>query len=471
MAQLEAAPLLRRLDLAAEQLLSVRGTLSPRRAGAASGGGSARHRGVLGFQHLPDTVVHHVLSYVPADARARAALVCRAWRDTLADARLWTVLDLSPAGGVAQPVSDATLRGAAALARGGLTVLCFDACGELTQEARLEVVTANAGSLRELSCASMDSSEAKYLNFSQVQELAGAAPQLVSFKVDTFASVSRGTRMLRNDAPFGALQLQCLWVEHHGEDADEESLLAFCAAMSAHTTLKMMQVNDTPLDSPAVIDALSAAALACKLGALLLCQCHLSPASVPALARLVSSGVLWSLFVVNDDTPLLNEAAATQLADAVAESRTLTLLGLCNCRFWDDTEATAVMMRACTGHSFLEELNLCCNDPPDQSAAGAALGALVAANAPLKKLTVSRSSLGDAGLDGLCRGLARNNRLRGLQCWDVGLSKAFARNVLVPAVRANRSLRCLDASHQWDGAPSALLNVEALVVARNAAGA
>ena len=105
---LESTPLLRRLELASDTVLSARSTLASARgalaprAGAASEAGSG-HDGILGFAHLPHAVVRHILSYVPADARARAAIVCRAWRDTVADTSLWTVLDLSPASGVCHP--------------------------------------------------------------------------------------------------------------------------------------------------------------------------------------------------------------------------------------------------------------------------------------------------------------------------------------------------------------------------------
>ena len=468
LAQLDAAPLLRRLDLASGKLLSVRGTL---RADTAVGGGGARH-GLLGFQHLPDAVVRHILSYVPADARARASLVCRAWRDTVADARLWTVLDLSHASGVVQPVSNATPRGAAALARGRLTVLCLDDCYAVTDEARLEVVTANAGSLRELSCFS------GILTCAHVRQLAHAAPQLVSLTVDVEAGVAEGTRMLRYDAPFGALQLRKLLIQGNRRLADEADLLAFCAAMSVHATLRWLEINDTPLGAPAVIDALSAAALACKLRGLGFCQCNLSPASVPALARVVGGGLLDYFSVLNDGIPLLDEAAAVQLADAVAASRTLTILELCRMRFWHDAAAAAFMMRAVTGHPFLEELNIFFNDPLDQSAAGAALGALVAANTPvLKKLILSCSSFNDAGLGGLCHALPHNSHLRELHCWNMNVSEAFVHNAFLPAVRANASLRRLDASTEWGGAllhgqpPPELLEVQALVQARSNDGA
>ena len=50
---------------------------------------------------LPQSLLRTILAALPVDARARACAVCRAWRDVLADATLWQVLDLSPSGGVA----------------------------------------------------------------------------------------------------------------------------------------------------------------------------------------------------------------------------------------------------------------------------------------------------------------------------------------------------------------------------------
>ena len=480
LAQLEAAPLLRRLDLASDKVLRTRGALAPR-DDVARGAGGTRH-GALGFLDLPHAVALHILSFVPADARARSALVYRAWRATVADASLWTVLDLSCASGVAQPVSDATLRGAAALARGGLTSLCLDYCDELTDEARLEVVTANAGSLRKLSCLFAT------ITGPHVEELAAAAPQLVAFKVDVNESVAEATRMLRNEAPFGALVLRLLSVHYFSdeESSDEEDddvaetrLLAFCSALSAHASLEVLELCNRLPNAPAVMDALSAAALACKLHVLEFSGCDLSQACVPALARLIRGGVLETLLIDNDPDldfatdPLLDEAAAMQLADALAESRALTRLKLETTRFWDDAHVAATVMRALTGHPSLQEVDLSWNDPPDELTAGAALGALLAANAPaLQTLDVSCSSLGDVGLGGLCDALPRNTHLRELKLNKTGMSAEFLRSTFLPAVHANTSLRQLDASRYWSlefggQPPPELLEAEALVTARS----
>ena len=130
-------------------------------------------------------------------------------------------------------------------------------------------------------------------------------------------------------------------------------------------------------------------------------------------------------------------------------------------------------MRALKGHPSLQELDLTWNEPQAQFAAGAALGALVAANAPaLTSLVVSCSELGDVGLGGLCYALPRNTHLRDLMLNQTGMSAAFSGHTLLPAVQANTSLRMVAASGAWNvalhgGAPPELLEVEALVAARN----
>ena len=240
--------------------------------------------------------------------------------------------------------------------------------------------------------------------------------------------------------------------------------------MSAHESLEVLEVKHTPLSAPTVIYAFSASALAINLRDLNLKYCNLLPASVPALARLIQGGALESLVIDNGEIPLLDEAAAVQLADAVAASRTLTRLKLESSLFWDDATAAAAVMRALTGHPRLQEVGLSWNDAPDQLAAGAALGALVATNTPaLQTLDVQWSRLGDAGLGGLCDALPRNTHLRELKLQRTGMTVAFARHTLWPSVRANTSLRILDINEYWGGAqtPPEVLEAAALLTARH----
>jgi hypothetical protein len=97
-----------------------------------------------------------------------------------------------------------------------------------------------------------------------------------------------------------------------------------------------------------------------------------------------------------------------------------------------------------------------------QARVGAALRALLRANAPaLHTLDIHSNRLGDAGMGPVVKALRCNTRLTKLDCSDNRLSYAFARDRLLPAVRANASLRELAAG---DSAPER--EAVALVAAR-----
>ena len=133
-------------------------------------------------------------------------------------------------------------------------------------------------------------------------------------------------------------------------------------------------------------------------------------------------------------------------------------------------------MRAVTGHPSLRVFAVSGSHPPDPAAAGAALGALVAANTTaLKFLIVSHSVLGDVGLGRLCDALPRNTHLRRLHIGVNDMSAEFARHTLLPSVRANTALRDLDVGSWWGFAlgeqlppPPEVLEAVAMVLARNA---
>jgi hypothetical protein len=147
---------------------------------------------------------------------------------------------------------------------------------------------------------------------------------------------------------------------------------------------------------------------------------------------------------------------------------------------WRDPGAATALLGALTGHASLRTLDLSSNtinaeNPAEAAAAGAALGALVGANAPaLTELDVSACFLGDAGLRPLFDALPANTHLTKLSCIYNSLSDAFTCDVLLPAVRANGSLRLLScvAAVQLGNASAdatqALAEAEALVAQRAA---
>jgi hypothetical protein len=213
-------------------------------------------------------------------------------------------------------------------------------------------------------------------------------------------------------------------------------------------------------------------ALAQRMHSVDLQRCGLSPASVPALARLLGSDALTSLLVLGEH--LLDAPAARVLAAALRANSTLTSLSLRNAGVFDDPAAAAELLGALTGHASLRMLSVRGNRvrTAHQAAAGALLGALVAANAPaLTQLTVSWCRLGDECLRALFEALPANTHLRTLDCTSNRISEASAADVLLPAVRANASLRTLIIRGGWfDLRWAALLDAEALVTRRRGEG-
>jgi hypothetical protein len=437
--------------------------MPPRRSAAdagESGGAGLAPATATALTSLPAPLVHNILRRLPADARARCACVCRAWKATLDDPSLWARLDVSRgAGGVTCRVDDAMLRAAAARARGGLQAL--DARDQLfryagatvSEEALLEVVAANAPTLHELALGD------PHLLSRFVEALARGAPQLRVFDVGVFGEARAVCRMLRREPPFGALRVARAHVYLGEEDdagqarADTHALLA---AVAAHAALTALQLTSFELDLPAELDAVVAVALSSRLQCLELRNCELTPASAPALARLLGGTALQTLKFFNereeDHEPLLDVHAAALLAAALRANSTLTELRLRSVGLWRDeaaAAAAAALLAALRAHPSLWALDLGANAcvPATAHVAGAALAALVAADAPaLIGLCVCECRLGDIGLAPLCAALPHNTHMHMLNVFETGMSAAFARDVLLPAVRANGSLRELCAS-------------------------
>jgi hypothetical protein len=436
--------------------------------------GAVAEHATSALSQLPLPLVLHIFSLLPVDCRLRCAEVCRGWRSVLLDRSLWTRLDLSPSSGVRTPQQhagnalDALLRCAAARAGGGLQWLHIE-MNYFTQEALLAVATANAGALLELHASDFEDDLGFTLR--EAQQLIAAAPQLRVFAtvlVCEDVELQAARAALRNEAPFAALRVRHLYVDFPEGDEDAAGVVAFAADVAAHESLTGLFLEEAPLHVPAALDAVVDAALARRLHIVSLRNSHLTPASMPALVRLLSSDALTTLKCSRMD--LLDAPAASMLAAALRANSRLTSLTLNYAGVFDDTAAGAELLGALTGHISLQVLHLRHNDvaAENRAAAGAALGALVAANAPaLTYLNIPCCALGDIGLRPLFEALPQNTHLRTLYCYGNGMSKASARVVLLPAVRANTSLTTL-----WTG--TGVLHVgaveaEAIVRSRAAA--
>jgi hypothetical protein len=394
---------------------------------------------------LPHALLLSVFSLLAVDARAACSAVCRGWRAALADHSCWLRLDLSPTSGVARAVTEALLHGAAARAGGRLVALDVSQCGGLSHAALLAVVIANAGTLRELRVCS--DWELGMPGGHEVEALLRAAPQLLTFTTSVrWVIVGVARRMLRGEPPFERLQVSGLRVDLGRELraglARQVALAALLTDLAAHDSLVHLGLSAAPLDLPALLDAVVAFTLTHRLPSLWLCHCALSTASAPALARLLGGDVLRELYVCGVDE-LLDEPAATLLANALRANSTLTRLALQNVNLWREPAAAELLLQGATAHPSLRKLELDWNhiDEASRTRAGHALGTLVAANAPaLEELNVDACDLRDAGLGPLVDALASNTHLRLLRCSANAWSDEFMRERLLPAMRANPSV-------------------------------
>jgi hypothetical protein len=398
---------------------------------------------------LPPPIVLYIFSLLPADARARAACVCRGWCHVVSELSLWTRLDLSLSSGVRVRVTDAVLTGALAKARGQLAALDVSDCSAISFDTLLAGVRANRGALRELRVGVCDSDYCvgtqQTLDAAGAERLCRAAPQLTVCDAHLlgWSSAAGARRMLRNAPPFQPLRLRTLRIGFPENARDNTAVLQVAADVAAHASLQRMELHGAPLGTPVAMDAVVDVALARQLVSVRFWFCRLVPASVPALVRLLDGGTLTDL-AFNQGHTLLDGESAALLGAALRANRTITSLRFTG-ELWQDAASGAAVVHALTGHSSMRMLRLTGSDAlAVGAAASGALGALIAANAAaLTELDLLQSHLDDAGLRPLFDALPANTHLRTLNVAGNDMSPEFARDVLLPAARANTSLRQL----------------------------
>jgi hypothetical protein len=424
---------------------------------------------------LPHALVLLIFSLVPVDQRLRCLEVCKGWYAALNERSLWTRLNLSATAGLARPATETLLLAAAARAGGQLEALHLTDCVAIMHEAIVLVCRANADTLTELrmeGCCRYPHRD-PFAPVREVEAVLGAAPRLRLVAADVSCNaIADVHRLLRNEGGFAALRVRKLSSFTH----NEAGVLALAADLPAHTWLTEVRLFHSPLGTLAVFDAVVDAALTLQINSLMLGACHLTPASAPALARLISGGALTELYVTNQSRQLLDQPAAALVADALRVNSTLTSLKLPSCNLWQNAADAALFLGALTAHRSLRMLDFSFNSSPhaaNQQAPDfdAALGALVAANAPaLHELNLSYMARHEAELLALLDALPLNTHLRTLNLDDNRWTNDFARDRLLMAVRANTSLRHLIVSQNAQG-NEFLQEAEPLVAARNAAAA
>jgi hypothetical protein len=246
---------------------------------------------------------------------------------------------------------------------------------------------------------------------------------------------------------FAAVRLCSLRLYAYDAQLD---VAAVVARLALHASLTRLHLVCVQLDSQPALNAVVDLAIS-QLQRLQLWDCRLSPASLPALTRLLergsgsAGGSLTELVIYNGAALLLVGGGVPAFCAALRASR-LVKLRLTHMRLFDSLEDGLAVVAACTGHPTLRELDLSYNhvDAVTSPAVGAALAALVAANSELQSLDVFGCNLGDDAASPLFAAVAGSTRLRTLDFRDNIISVDCAREAVLPAIQANLSLRTLN---------------------------
>jgi len=407
---------------------------------------------------LPPDLFLRILALLPVDALLRCSAVSAAWRAALAEHTLWTSLDLSASSGLRPPPRgpqqpgrlDSLLAAALPRSRGRLRHLDVSGRGaELSLEA---VLSACSPSLRSLRL----SATLAPLSPPALARLLSAAPSLAELRCDLLCSPGDALEPLRRQPPFAALCLAAVHVRR--DDAAPPDVASLACAVAAHRGLRSLTLQYLPLDV-VQLEALADSAHAAQLQRLSLLSCSLQPAHLRPLTCLLHSACLTELEVADNYQPLFAGSLVPAFCAALRRCalRRLALHGVC---LWhslaDGLEVVAAVGDA-SRSGVLSEASFFFNGAsarPAQLAAGAALGGLVSGEGGvdiehgargLRSLGVSFNSFGEgeenAGISLLFAALARGGKLQRLVCWGNGVDAQAARRHVLPAVRANASLR------------------------------
>lgn len=384
------------------------------------------------FEALAVAVLHVIAPTLPVDARARAACVCRAWRDFLADPALWQVLDLTRAGGVAagRVTDGGLLRGAFNRAAGRVRVLRLE--HTLTVELNellIELILSDGAQLQQLSGGVT-------LGVDHLAEVLAAAPRLQVFDAHVGGDCRELLPLLRNDAPFGPVRVAEL--EIGLRDVAEGDVSALAAAVAAHEPLKGLRLGDADFRSGLGALLLDAASERRVTKLFIDDECLLDADSVPALARLLQRGSLTRL-EITCQFPRVQEARMLELCAGLCACRALTHLRLRLNRLLGGENrcpVTVLIGEALLALPALAVLDLSWSLLDDPYAAGLSLGALLAVDPPsLRTLNLDVCSLGP-GMIPLLRGLEQNTHLRELSWLGNNLPTSFKRERMAPAMAA-----------------------------------
>ena len=420
------------------------------------------------FGELPLDFVALVFLRLPLDARLRAREVSRGWRALLNEPRFWLVLDFSPGSGVVARMSRALLFAAGERGRGHLHTLDLTGAEGFDSEDLAQFVATHGQSLRTVTAP-----EWLRLKADQVTRTCRSAP-LCTLRCYVYCDPAEALPLLRCEEPCALLQIFKLNV---GGWYNNQQVLDFAAALPSHRgKIKDLTVSMFLLENVAVADALMRGVAEARVSDVTFLGCHLGPASLPCLIRLVRSGCLETLSIHNNSALFEEGPDLTAFCHALRSS-SLQKLKLHRSELWGDPAAAGELLAALVGHQNLRELWLSWNragDTDDARRAGEQLASLITHNSALQKLSLPLSNLGEACLTPIFEALPLSSTLKELvystctpRAYKEIISREFAHDVILPAVRANSSLRTLNfGRNAGNGKLPELVEAQAIVAAR-----
>jgi hypothetical protein len=423
--------------------------MPPRRSARVA---EATERRACAFPQLPQPVEQKIFSLVPVDSRLRCAEVARGWRATVSQPALWRRVDLSEeSGGLAQPASAGLLHATVARAAGALTVL--DVSGADIDVVDLCTALRAARSVEELHAAVGGGCPTETKTLDAVSAYLAAAPRLRDVFCDLSCIMGEASAFVEASAEFPLLRVRNLTLVFMVGEVLPPAVVVALLDARFQPSLTNLLFSGADFGELSAFNVVADAVCARQnLRELFMMKCKLTTASMPALVRAMSCGALTRLALVDIDWAFLDAPGAAALSSAIRANGKLQGLHL-----WHQKRAACMpglpaLVGALVGLRSLTRLSLCRILSEDNIATGAALAALLLADTwALELLHLGGCCLGEAGLGPLCDALPSNHHIRELDIRDNNTPPGFIRSRLLPAVRANVSLRELDVCDSDDG--------------------
>ena len=409
---------------------------------------------------LPRPLALAIFQLLPLDTRLRCVEVCRAWRRVFSEPQMWTEIDFWELRDDQRgtPLTAKLLWASVERARGQMTYLDLIHCAA-DEAAIMAAVASNGASLRVLV---LPWESQRYLPTEFLRNLLRVAFELRELYADlgctsdntTMVPAADAIPILRGRWPWARLWTRRVQLSFRQGDTDTvRALTEALRKQNGDMTFLNLDFNGTDLPADVFADFCDAV-VSMGLPCLRLCDCGLGPETGPALVRLLREGCVeeLSLCVI---TRLLDENSVVPVAEALRQNDRLLTLNLIFADLFRDPRVGIALSEALVGHTSITSLFLASNmiQPHVAGAVGNVYASSVTANAPaLQELNVADCvGLSLDNLLPLVKALPSNTHLRHLNLTpglpvDVYESNAFAaweKDVLIPAVEANTSLRSL----------------------------